>query len=638
MYKRLFFGVCVTIFLGLMVFVAPKSIFASSTIPVATGVDESLFSNFEQTFYVAKDGSDSNVGTSVDQPFLTISKAVQEAKNAELSTNIIISPGIYRESVIFGSQSQTPLQLTASNPGTVTISGSDVWDGWSIDGEYMTHSWEYDWGYLPNPYQDVRSFHQSGLRKEMFFFNGTPLFQVFSQNELAQDATFYIDEAASVVTLNPPGTGQPSQYTVEVAVRDQVLHVVRSNVAIQGLKLTHANNEGCASRNQNNACQASRAVFLSGDSILFEDNQVVWNNWFGLTFTGSNHTYRGNTFSYNGFQGFNSPQSQNIVFDDTVVQGNNWRGAMGSFYDFATGQKIFSTRKMTITNMRSVDNFASGLWFDSDSENVRIENSTFCHNTHRGLMIEANQGPFYINQNIFCKNRFLSQGEQKRSAGLLLSSSENIAVDSNFFYDNGGSQVLVVAWSRQKQDAFNPSITRELKAQNTTFSGNALFAKNTQSAFDIISSQLYLDLFLTTLSSDQNVWYSESNSLVFDLRSLGGQLDLSGWQATTGVDSLSQFADPGFIDPDNCQFRADLSCGSFESYQGFDIAIANEAETSCQKSDINQDGLVDIQDYSILVRNFFSSESQVGRSDINRDGFVDIKDYSTLVRHFFNRC
>lgn len=58
------------------------------------------------------------------------------------------------------------------------------------------------------------------------------------------------------------------------------------------------------------------------------------------------------------------------------------------------------------------------------------------------------------------------------------------------------------------------------------------------------------------------------------------------------------------------------------------------AQSSLCDSDIDQDGVVDLSDYSILVANFLKTNSSHPRTDINKDGITDIGDYSILVTHF----
>lgn len=55
-------------------------------------------------------------------------------------------------------------------------------------------------------------------------------------------------------------------------------------------------------------------------------------------------------------------------------------------------------------------------------------------------------------------------------------------------------------------------------------------------------------------------------------------------------------------------------------------------------SDINQDGVTDITDYSLLLSNFLKSNPTPPRSDINQDGLVDLSDYSLLVKNFLKPC
>lgn len=61
-------------------------------------------------------------------------------------------------------------------------------------------------------------------------------------------------------------------------------------------------------------------------------------------------------------------------------------------------------------------------------------------------------------------------------------------------------------------------------------------------------------------------------------------------------------------------------------------------QTACQKADINQDGFVDLSDYSVIAINFLSSSPSNPRTDINADGFVDLTDYSQLALQFLMTC
>lgn len=56
------------------------------------------------------------------------------------------------------------------------------------------------------------------------------------------------------------------------------------------------------------------------------------------------------------------------------------------------------------------------------------------------------------------------------------------------------------------------------------------------------------------------------------------------------------------------------------------------------EADINQDGTVDLLDYSVIVNNFFKTNPNPASADVNRDGVVDLTDYSLLVKSFLKTC
>lgn len=56
------------------------------------------------------------------------------------------------------------------------------------------------------------------------------------------------------------------------------------------------------------------------------------------------------------------------------------------------------------------------------------------------------------------------------------------------------------------------------------------------------------------------------------------------------------------------------------------------------EGDINGDLIVELSDYSILVRNFFKTPLQDPAADLDGNGIVELSDYSILVRNFFKDC
>ncbi len=63
-----------------------------------------------------------------------------------------------------------------------------------------------------------------------------------------------------------------------------------------------------------------------------------------------------------------------------------------------------------------------------------------------------------------------------------------------------------------------------------------------------------------------------------------------------------------------------------------------QPESEVCRADVDQDGVVDITDYSLLVGEFLKSPPSIPRTDVDKDGLVDITDYSLLVGQFFGTC
>ncbi len=87
---------------------------------------------FADTYYVSKDGRDSNDGTSLDAPFQTIQKA---ASVMVAGDTCLIRKGVYRETVTTTNNGtlSAPIKFEAYNGEPVVVSGADKLDlSWSV--------------------------------------------------------------------------------------------------------------------------------------------------------------------------------------------------------------------------------------------------------------------------------------------------------------------------------------------------------------------------------------------------------------------------------------------------------------------------------------------------------------------------
>ena len=122
-------------------------------------------------------GSDANPG-SKSRPLKTINAAVPTAISSykmNISSKVIIQPGIYREFISLDYPPQptsTKITFEAVKPGTVTISGADVWTGWQTDpgdARRYLHDWPFRWGVTPIPARWPAFLAEIVRRREMVF-------------------------------------------------------------------------------------------------------------------------------------------------------------------------------------------------------------------------------------------------------------------------------------------------------------------------------------------------------------------------------------------------------------------------------------------------------------------------------------
>lgn len=81
--------------------------------------------------------------------------------------------------------------------------------------------------------------------------------------------------------------------------------------------------------------------------------------------------------------------------------------------------------------------------------------------------------------------------------------------------------------------------------------------------------------------------------------------------------------------------QPELSCKANGLPVSQAAVLGAQASPSACASDINQDGVVDISDYSLMSGQFFQADKC---SDVNLDGTTDIQDYSIMSSSFFQAC
>jgi Right handed beta helix region len=484
-------------------------------------------------------GEDANPGTK-SRPVKTIGRATQMAManlSSQIPTVITIGPGVYREFVqISGTDPSEGASVTfqGAKAGAVVISGSDVWTNWELDpaspGRY-SHEWPFRWGSCTVP-PGGPALQEIVLRREMIFVNGELLKQVLSPSQMKEGA-FYIDEAGGRAYVWPTTGTNMATATVEVSTRPQLFQSYRvPHLTLSGLVFEHANS--CIS-----SPQRSAVTLVDATDEILENSVIEWNNWIGLTlFNVYESVARGIEVNYNGEIGVDGYKLKNLTVDDVVASYNNWRGAWGNFVTFETGgAKLLLLHGGVFKNYTAVGNQGRGIWFDTDNIDITIDHAFLAENLVGGIDLEANMGPFAIQDSRICNNA---------REGIQNNDTESVRLIGNVIYNNQKGQIMVFGGSEPRRGT-----NWETHAAFAATSGNWSLSGNTIVGTD--SKQLVYETllfagqvpgsFLATLSSDDNTWFNSRNESVFHMGP-NHDVDFSGWQSLSGQDKHSRFAPP----------------------------------------------------------------------------------------------
>jgi Right handed beta helix region len=514
----------------------------------------------------AQQGLDSNPGT-IAQPVKTIQAAITlaNANNQKgIGTKVIVNPGIYREFVSISpvsNQTGAVLTVEAATAGTAIIAGSDVLDNWSPESgnaSIYSHPWTSNLTGCALPSGWPNNFAPIALQTEMVFVNDMPITQVMSYSQL-QPGTFFVSAASDSIQIWPPPSTNMATAVVEVANRSETLSVSgRSNVVLRGLVFRHA--ATCVNQ--------SGVDINSSSNVLVDQVQALWNNWGGLSVSYSTDvTVQKSVGSHNGGVGFQGAYDISTLYTFNESDYNNWRGAQAAFYDWAMGgTKLWSMRNATVQDHFSYNNQAQGLWFDTDNENMTINNATLAGNVQTALQIERNEGPITIENSHLC----LSGG------GLTLLTSEAVTVQNNTFYNNGGTNkyqgeiYLAGTAGGQVITNWQTGASVRLFTTGTVITGNTIEdAGPGQNVFGTYLSGTDWSDFANTLNAGNNKWYDPyvSNSFKIEDDKL---LNLPGWQNALGTDYSSTWALPSSSPEAACTIPA-------PSFSDFNINLDNDS-------------------------------------------------------------
>jgi hypothetical protein len=380
------------------------------------------------------------------------------------------------------------------------------------------------------------------LRREMVFVNGTPLTQVISSDEMIE-GTFYVDDGGGQISVWPPTGTNMSTATVEVAVRPGVFTLAgATNFVFRGLTFEHA--ATCP--------QGGNALTINNSTgVLVDTDNFLWNNDAGLGFYEANNVVVQNSVAnHNGAEGFSAAQGKNYNYNNNETSYNNWRGAMAAFYGWSyAGTKILLMHTADFNGFKTYYNQTGGIWFDTDNENITLENLASSNNLQYGMFLEASEGPITITDSQFCNNH--DNEDPVNSTGTLSGgNAEYVTVSGSLFYNNAiphsGGEIKIGGTSAGR--SFTNWETGEpmtVQSQNWTLSNNTVVGVgSTEELFySYLNGSVWNPLFTSTFASNNNTWWNASNANVFTTSA--GTFNFAKWQSVMGRDADSTFSNPG---------------------------------------------------------------------------------------------
>lgn len=504
---------------------------------------------------LSSNASDQNPGTE-SRPLKTISKAVEIAeqnKKRGIGVKVLIYPGVYREQIDLrlskkGIDTDASLVIEAKEKGTVQVNGSDIWTDWkasSKPGVYV-HDWPYDWGLSRDTSANLGAEMKEHMRhREIIFIDDKPLRQVL-RKKLLEPGTFYVSEPEDSIYLQLRPLENIADVKIEVGIRDNLIIAHhRKNLVIRGLDFCKAGNYPM----HNYAMSIA-----GGENLLIEDCSISWNNGGSFAvFYCSNTIMRRCVANYNGYSA-NLGFLENCLFEDIETSYNNWRGAWARYYSWSVaGIKAMPIHSTIFRNHRAIGNECAALWFDSDVKDIVVEDSFYADNRLQGIILENVQGPVLIKNTVMCFNEY----------GIGFSKAGDVTFEGNVVYGNKSGQIAIDnsekavisgLWTQDKITSRNENIVfRDNVIVSTTEQSHWLSSK---SPLIEVPNRLF---FLSTFSSDKNLFYHPEPDRAFKIGAVGAKQGYEGvsfmeWRITTGQDHNSLFADPKYIDASNKVF------------------------------------------------------------------------------------
>ena len=401
----------------------------------ATGASEQIFQSTPDAIYYVDPNRGSDItGTGVSsRPVKTLGHALEISKHSYArgsKVRIELAPGDYREEGFFDIGVPNPnayIHIVAAQKHTAHVTGFDDWTGdgkhskpWKAEqGGIYSKQWIRDWRFATEgiAHGPDREFDQSLIaRREYVRMDNDDVLQQVLVRDAMKPGTFFVDDEAKQIHLQPLQGKSPNRNRTEVAVRPHRVPYQGwlwtfwkvHNLKIEGLVFSGAASfPNGANLHVARECKnvvIENCVFKhngSGGLNLDPNDQQTPPEHQGVT----DVTVRGCVVADNGTYGF-SGGFNNGLFIDNQFTRNNIRGHWAGYTGWSmAGAKFVLVNRCTLKDSLIAHNRTGGLWFDIHCRDVWVHDCKITDNVghkangeidERGVFFEISEGPLLI--------------------------------------------------------------------------------------------------------------------------------------------------------------------------------------------------------------------------------------------------
>ncbi len=401
-------------------------------------------------------------GRIIDVPAGADSNALQEAMDkAGPGDTVRLAAGIYRldktVNVTHGGSPGQPLIIEGAGAGKTILKGSKLVENWQ---ETQPNVWKVS-GWTINSQQlfvDGQSLQQIGEQNiwhaHMQSTGKTQLLIVGKDLGDLYPGSFFYDQNTKTLYCMLPDRSDPNGHVMEASIVPGQLLLANgiSHGVVRNLGFMHSN--GSAAEKL-----TGLVTVVLGVDWTIEDCAMKYGDGGGLAIVFRDSVVRRCDMSYNGLVGvavsgnwkpydsfkpdsgvhkYAGTPPQNVVLEDLNITHNNYRRFDRSW--MAGGMKLIpGVRSVTVRRCHVTDNLATGIWFDGDLGNNRVEDNFVAHNFGAGIMNEISikeEGDTY---GILIRNNGVIENDTQ---GIYIAGSNDAIVENNTCYGNRYNIVL----------------------------------------------------------------------------------------------------------------------------------------------------------------------------------------------------